>query len=67
MLDTFLGFFKWFLIVAVIIAVIGIFLHLILPLIIVAIIAGLVYYFYKKGRLAKERAKYTPEGRKKVN
>ncbi|AKP66630.1 hypothetical protein [Companilactobacillus ginsenosidimutans] len=64
MIDTFLGIFKLFLIVAVSIAL---FIYVGIPLIITAIGAGLIYYLYKRTRLAHQRARYTPEGRKKVN
>lgn len=67
MLDTFKSIFKWLIILAVSIALFFIFIHVVFPIIAIAIIAGIVYYFYKKNHLARERAKYTPEGRKKVN
>ncbi len=64
MLDTILGLLKWFLILAVSIAL---FVYIGIPLITTAVVIGLIYYFYRRTRLAHARARYTPEGRKKVN
>ncbi|WP_300559307.1 hypothetical protein [Companilactobacillus sp.] len=61
------GLLKWFLILAISIALLALFIHVIMPLALLAVIIGGVYYLFKRNHLARERAKYTPEGRKKVN
>ncbi|WP_125708274.1 hypothetical protein [Companilactobacillus zhongbaensis] len=67
MLDTFLRLIKWVLIIAVAAVLFFVFIHVVFPLIAVLIIAGVIYYLYKRNRLARQKARYTPEGRKKVN
>ncbi|MFD1471223.1 hypothetical protein [Companilactobacillus mishanensis] len=64
MLDTFLGLIKWFLILAV---VATLFIYIGIPIITVVAAVGLCYYLYRKFRLARQRARFTPEGRRKVN